>query len=95
MQTAQRAGHPAVASVRPAHGAGAAMGGPKEEGYASAAGRGRRSSSERAAVVAEVEAGVIANVLACDGQWCHVSVGCFFVAISSRRNCGASTREKW
>ncbi len=34
----------------------------------------RRTSSESAAAVATVEAGVIANVLACDGHWCHVAI---------------------
>lgn len=34
----------------------------------------RSNDSERANPVAIVEAGVIANLLSCDGRWCHVSV---------------------
>lgn len=34
-----------------------------------------RSDSVRSGTVASVEAGVIANVHACDGTWCRVSVG--------------------
>lgn len=37
----------------------------------------RATESETAAVVAKVEAGVIANLLSCDGTWCHVSVEAF------------------
>jgi SH3-like domain-containing protein len=35
----------------------------------------RTEQSDRSAPVAEVEAGVIANIVACDGSWCRVSVG--------------------
>lgn len=35
----------------------------------------RAEQSSRAAAVAEIEAGVIANVTACDRAWCHVVVG--------------------
>lgn len=31
-------------------------------------------NSEKARVIAKIEAGVIANVLSCDGRWCRVSI---------------------
>lgn len=34
-------------------------------------------SSERATLIAKVEAGVIANIISCDGTWCWVSVDQF------------------
>jgi SH3-like domain-containing protein len=37
----------------------------------------RRSDSESARIVVNVEAGVIANVHSCDGLWCHVSIDKF------------------
>lgn len=37
----------------------------------------RATESETAAVVAKVEAGVIANLLSCDGKWCQVSIEAF------------------
>lgn len=37
----------------------------------------RNSDSERARAVATVEAGVIANILSCDGQWCDVSIDAY------------------
>ena len=35
----------------------------------------RDDDSERAAAVAQVEAGVLASIISCDGRWCRVSVG--------------------
>jgi SH3-like domain-containing protein len=35
----------------------------------------RDDESERADAVAQVEAGVLANIISCNGQWCRVSVG--------------------
>lgn len=34
----------------------------------------RRSDSERAAAIAMIEAGVIADVQSCDGTWCYVAI---------------------
>jgi SH3-like domain-containing protein len=35
----------------------------------------RDDDSERAGAVAQVEAGVLASIISCDGKWCRVSVG--------------------
>ena len=37
----------------------------------------RSGTSEKARLIANVEAGVIANVLSCDGAWCFVSLDQF------------------
>ena len=37
----------------------------------------RSDDSERSRAVANVEAGVIANVQSCDGRWCHVTIDRF------------------
>ena len=33
--------------------------------------------SENARTLAKVEVGVIANILGCDGRWCHIAVDQF------------------
>jgi SH3-like domain-containing protein len=37
----------------------------------------RDDDSARAGEVAQVEAGVLASIISCDGKWCRVSVGGF------------------
>ena len=37
----------------------------------------RNDDSEGSKAVAEVEAGVLAGIISCDGRWCRVSVGGF------------------
>jgi len=53
----------------------------------------RRSDSDRARTVAMVEAGVIANVLACDSRWCRVSVDKFRGYIEQKKLWGVYEGE--
>ena len=53
----------------------------------------RDDDSDRAAPVAEVEAGVLTSIIACDGQWCRVSVGGFRGYIEQAKLWGAYKDE--
>jgi SH3-like domain-containing protein len=53
----------------------------------------RDDDSERASSVAQVEAGVIANIIACDGKWCRVSVGGYRGYIEQAKLWGAYQDE--
>jgi len=53
----------------------------------------RNDDSESARVVAVVEAGVIANVVSCDGKWCRVSVDAFRGYIEQNKLWGVYERE--
>lgn len=53
----------------------------------------RRSRGESAAMVAQIEAGVIANVLSCDGRWCHISVERFRGFIEQKKLWGVYEGE--
>lgn len=50
-------------------------------------------ASETAPVVANVEAGVIANVLSCDGKWCRVSVEAYSGYIAQNKLWGVYAGE--
>jgi SH3-like domain-containing protein len=53
----------------------------------------RDDDSERAAQVAQVEAGVLASIISCDGNWCRVSVGGFRGYIEQAKLWGAYKDE--
>ena len=53
----------------------------------------RDDDSERAAPVAQVEAGGLASIITCDGQWCRVSVGGFRGYIEQAKLWGAYKDE--
>ena len=53
----------------------------------------RNDDSERADAFAEVEAGVLANIISCDGQWCRVSVGGYRGYIEQAKLWGAYQGE--
>ncbi len=53
----------------------------------------RDDDSERADVVAQVEAGVLASIISCNGQWCRVSVGGFRGYIEQTKLWGAYPGE--
>jgi SH3-like domain-containing protein len=53
----------------------------------------RDDNSERAGAVAQVEAGVLANIITCDGKWCRVSVGGFRGYIEQAKLWGAYKEE--
>ena len=53
----------------------------------------RDDDSERAGAVAQVEAGVLANIITCDGKWCRVSVGGFRGYIEQAKLWGAYKDE--
>src|SRR5499433_2169538 len=53
----------------------------------------RDDDSERASAVAQVEAGVLANIITCDGKWCRVSVGGFRGYIEQAKLWGAYKDE--
>lgn len=53
----------------------------------------RNDDSESAKVVAVVEAGVIANVLSCDGRWCLVSIANYRGYIEQKKLWGVYERE--
>ncbi len=53
----------------------------------------RDNDSERARPVAMVEAGVIANLAACDGRWCHVSIDTFRGYIEQKKLWGVYEGE--
>ncbi|HJU33444.1 MAG TPA: SH3 domain-containing protein [Hyphomicrobiaceae bacterium] len=53
----------------------------------------RYDDSERADSVAQVEAGVIANIIGCDGKWCRVSVGGYRGYIEQAKLWGAYQDE--
>jgi SH3-like domain-containing protein len=53
----------------------------------------RDGESDRAAAVAQVEAGVLASILTCDGKWCRVSVGGFRGYIEQSKLWGAYKDE--
>jgi SH3-like domain-containing protein len=51
------------------------------------------SDSESSGVVANVEAGVIANLYTCDGRWCHVSIEQFNGYIEQKKLWGVYPGE--
>jgi len=53
----------------------------------------RDDDSERAGAVAQVEAGVLASIITCDGRWCRVSVGGFRGYIEQTKLWGAYKDE--
>ena len=53
----------------------------------------RDDDSEGARVVAQVEAGVLASIISCDGRWCRVSVGGFRGYIEQAKLWGAYQGE--
>jgi SH3-like domain-containing protein len=53
----------------------------------------RDDDSERAGAVAQVEAGVLASIINCDGNWCRVSVGGFRGYIEQAKLWGAYKDE--
>src|SRR5262249_53268730 len=53
----------------------------------------RDDDSERARAVAQVEAGVRASIITCDGKWCRVSVGGFRGYIEQSKLWGAYKDE--
>ncbi|HZT49641.1 MAG TPA: SH3 domain-containing protein, partial [Hyphomicrobiaceae bacterium] len=53
----------------------------------------RDDDSERADVVAQVEAGVLASIISCNGQWCRVSVGGYRGYIEQTKLWGAYPGE--
>lgn len=53
----------------------------------------RDDDSERAGAVAQVEAGVLASIINCDGKWCRVSVGGFRGYIEQAKLWGAYKDE--
>jgi len=53
----------------------------------------RDDDSERAGAVAQVEAGVLASIITCDGKWCRVSVGGFRGYIEQTKLWGAYKNE--
>jgi SH3-like domain-containing protein len=53
----------------------------------------RDDDSERAGAVAQVEAGVLANIITCDGKWCRVSVDGFRGYIEQSKLWGAYKNE--
>ena len=53
----------------------------------------RYDDSERSRAVAMVEAGVIANVSACDGRWCEVSIAKFHGYIEQKKLWGVYEGE--
>lgn len=54
----------------------------------------RDDDSASAKAVAIVEAGVIANVRSCDGQWCYVAVGQYFGYIEQKKLWGVYDGER-
>jgi SH3-like domain-containing protein len=48
---------------------------------------------EGSAVVVKVEAGVIANVRSCDGQWCFVAIGDYRGYLAQRKLWGIYAKE--
>lgn len=53
----------------------------------------REDESERARVVVNVEAGVIANIHACDGRWCHVTIDRFRGYVQQKQLWGVYENE--
>lgn len=53
----------------------------------------RSDDSEGAAAIAEVEAGVLASIISCDGRWCRVSVDGFRGYIEQTKLWGAYQGE--
>jgi SH3-like domain-containing protein len=53
----------------------------------------RRNDSERARAVAMIEAGVIANLTACDGRWCRVNIDKFDGYIEQKKLWGVYEGE--
>lgn len=53
----------------------------------------RGDDSESAKVVAVVEAGVIANIVACDGRWCRVTIERFGGYVEQKKLWGVYERE--
>ncbi len=53
----------------------------------------RSDDSEGSKAVAEVEAGVLASIISCDGRWCRVSVGGFRGYIEQAKLWGAYQGE--
>ena len=59
----------------PPHRAGPALGGQGRADAAPASASLRDDDSDSATPVAQVEAGVLANIITCDKRWCRISVG--------------------
>ena len=53
----------------------------------------RDDDSEGARAIAQVEAGVLAGIISCDGRWCRVSVGGFRGYIEQTKLWGAYQGE--
>jgi len=53
----------------------------------------RDDDSERSRPVAQVEAGVVASIISCNGRWCRVSVGAFRGYIEQSKLWGAYPGE--
>ena len=53
----------------------------------------RDDDSESAKAIAQVEAGVLASIISCDGRWCRVSVGGFRGYIEQTKLWGAYQGE--
>ena len=53
----------------------------------------RDDDSESASAVAQVEAGVLASIISCDGRWCRVSIGGFRGYIEQTKLWGAYQGE--
>jgi SH3-like domain-containing protein len=54
----------------------------------------RRSNSTSARAVAMIEAGVIADIQSCDGQWCYVVIDAFRGYLEQGKLWGVYSREK-
>lgn len=54
----------------------------------------RRNDSARAAAVALIEAGVIADVQSCDGEWCYVAIDSFRGYLEQTKLWGVYQRER-
>jgi len=91
-----------TAVILPWEKSGDAKGGGKEEGKGkeerkseeeTAAATLRYDDSERSRPVAQVEAGVLASIISCDGRWCRVSIGAFRGYIEQKKLWGAYQGE--
>ena len=51
------------------------------------------TKSERSGVVAKVEAGVVADILSCNGSWCHISVAQYNAYIQQNKLWGVYANE--
>jgi SH3-like domain-containing protein len=53
----------------------------------------REGGSEQSRAIAQVEAGVLAGILGCDGRWCRVSIGSYRGYIGQAKLWGAYEGE--